>query len=459
MSSAHLPHLVIFTADQDIPSSTPSNSRRESTTNEERNYRSRPSLSLVGKVSPRSVALHLLTEIDDLSVLLMNTPPAMLVIEHEGGQDQARETVKEILKRIRGAGTQSAKRTFVVLWSVRASKDARERSYCKGINMITDQIPNILNVLSTIQVHYAASMQQKFGFNGSPTIAGTPDTSASARLFPCPFCGITLPLHHLHTHVPLFHIQEPNGTVCSICKDTVANLPKHLTESHSSMGSRMGLSPTEAASLRRGSSESSSQLVGRKQRQPVFVLAVIRRPRDGKFLMVDEVASQGWWLPGGGVDVGEDIVRAAERECMEETGIEVEITGVLRVEYTPSSHGFRLRIILYGEPKDPTQKPKAIPDIESAAACWVSADHIGEHIPLRGREPATWFPYLTRGGAIWPLTLLAHEKDDCVYMKDPFGRDGKPKQGLADTASLKESIMEIDGGRRLSAASNDVPDF
>lgn len=38
-----------------------------------------------------------------------------------------------------------------------------------------------------------------------------------------------------------------------------------------------------------------------------------------------------WTLPAGFVDAGEDPVRAAERECLEETGLRVEVTRLLDV--------------------------------------------------------------------------------------------------------------------------------
>lgn len=38
-----------------------------------------------------------------------------------------------------------------------------------------------------------------------------------------------------------------------------------------------------------------------------------------------------WTLPAGFVDAGEDPARAAERECLEETGLHVRITGLIDV--------------------------------------------------------------------------------------------------------------------------------
>jgi ADP-ribose pyrophosphatase YjhB (NUDIX family) len=38
-----------------------------------------------------------------------------------------------------------------------------------------------------------------------------------------------------------------------------------------------------------------------------------------------------WTLPAGFVDAGEDPARAAERECLEETGLQVRVTGLAGV--------------------------------------------------------------------------------------------------------------------------------
>lgn len=56
--------------------------------------------------------------------------------------------------------------------------------------------------------------------------------------------------------------------------------------------------------------------------------------KDGKVLLARRGINPGrgrWTLPAGFVDAGEDPARAAERECLEEAGIQVKVTGLLTV--------------------------------------------------------------------------------------------------------------------------------
>jgi 8-oxo-dGTP pyrophosphatase MutT (NUDIX family) len=62
-------------------------------------------------------------------------------------------------------------------------------------------------------------------------------------------------------------------------------------------------------------------------------VVVCRDPKTGKWLAVDESRNRGWWLPAGAVDAGENFVQAAHRETMEEAGIEINLLGILRVDY------------------------------------------------------------------------------------------------------------------------------
>jgi ADP-ribose pyrophosphatase YjhB (NUDIX family) len=56
--------------------------------------------------------------------------------------------------------------------------------------------------------------------------------------------------------------------------------------------------------------------------------------QDGKVLLVRRGINPNrgmWTLPAGFVDAGEDPVHAAERECLEEAGIQVKVSGLITV--------------------------------------------------------------------------------------------------------------------------------
>ena len=64
------------------------------------------------------------------------------------------------------------------------------------------------------------------------------------------------------------------------------------------------------------------------------VAAAILIEQDGRVLLVrrtNEPFRGLWTLPAGFIDAGEDPARAAERECLEETGLSVRVMRVLDV--------------------------------------------------------------------------------------------------------------------------------
>ncbi|HEX7394236.1 MAG TPA: NUDIX hydrolase [Anaerolineaceae bacterium] len=64
------------------------------------------------------------------------------------------------------------------------------------------------------------------------------------------------------------------------------------------------------------------------------VAAAVLVERDGQVLLTQRAGEpfQGLWaLPAGFVDAREDPARAAERECLEETGLVVHVTGLLEL--------------------------------------------------------------------------------------------------------------------------------
>ena len=61
----------------------------------------------------------------------------------------------------------------------------------------------------------------------------------------------------------------------------------------------------------------------------------------GEILMIRRSDNDNWAVPGGAMDLGESMPDAAIRETLEETGVQVEITGLIGI-YTDPRH-----VILY----------------------------------------------------------------------------------------------------------------
>ncbi|WP_433163251.1 NUDIX hydrolase [Kribbella sp. CA-247076] len=57
----------------------------------------------------------------------------------------------------------------------------------------------------------------------------------------------------------------------------------------------------------------------------------------GRILLIRRTDNGNWALPGGGMDLGETIVQAAEREVLEETGVRCRVTGLVGI-YTNPRH-------------------------------------------------------------------------------------------------------------------------
>ncbi|PNH05415.1 hypothetical protein TSOC_008317, partial [Tetrabaena socialis] len=146
----------------------------------------------------------------------------------------------------------------------------------------------------------------------------------------CPWCGLQgLSALELWRHQPLYHIHERDRvhTSCPICSKHTSRLTRHISLHH-------GAEP------------------GEDERTGVYALAVVRRPTDGKFLLVQasggrdrsgvhcprhpsdgsvlhvlqERYREGYWLPGGGVNSGESLRQGAMRESLEEAGSNIVVS-------------------------------------------------------------------------------------------------------------------------------------
>ena len=101
-----------------------------------------------------------------------------------------------------------------------------------------------------------------------------------------------------------------------------------------------------------------------------------------------------WTLPAGFVDAGEDPVRAIERECLEETGLHVQVLGLLDVlAGQEHSRGAHILIVYRVSVLSGTARPGMMP------TRWLSS---------RATSSPSW-PFQLPGG-FWKSPSLSHSR-------------------------------------------------
>ena len=109
----------------------------------------------------------------------------------------------------------------------------------------------------------------------------------------------------------------------------------------------------------------------------VAVTAAVRNKND-ELLMIERTDNGLWALPGGAQDLGESVVEAARREVREETGIDVEVTGLSGI-YSDPRHVIayddgevrqEFSLCFHAKPVGGNLRPSS----ESREARWVSPD-------------------------------------------------------------------------------------
>lgn len=115
---------------------------------------------------------------------------------------------------------------------------------------------------------------------------------------------------------------------------------------------------------------------------PAAVAVVARE--DGAVLLIRRTDNGNWALPGGAIEMNESVADTAIRETFEETGIQVEITGLLGVYSDP-------RHIIHFTSNDEVRREFSIaltarpvggnptPSSESSEVRWVAPGDLADH--------------------------------------------------------------------------------
>jgi ADP-ribose pyrophosphatase YjhB (NUDIX family) len=122
----------------------------------------------------------------------------------------------------------------------------------------------------------------------------------------------------------------------------------------------------------------------------------------GEILLIRRTDNDNWALPGGAIDLGESLPDAAVRETAEETGIRVEVTGLVGI-YTDPRH-----VVLYTSNHEVRQEFSVVltarpvsgeptPSDESREVRWVSPDAVGS-LPMDRSMQMRIDHYLTGNG-------------------------------------------------------------
>lgn len=108
------------------------------------------------------------------------------------------------------------------------------------------------------------------------------------------------------------------------------------------------------------------------------VAAAVLVEHGGKVLLVqraNEPFRGLWTLPAGFVNADEDPARAAERECAEETGLAVQVTGILEIRYgREHPRGADFVIFYRGQAAAPGETLR--PDDDAQDARWFSRSEL-----------------------------------------------------------------------------------
>ena len=116
-----------------------------------------------------------------------------------------------------------------------------------------------------------------------------------------------------------------------------------------------------------------------------YIVAAVIFNENKEVLMIQEAkpsCAGKWYLPAGRMEAGEDVAEAAQREVLEETGLEFEVSTLLSVE---SATGSWFMFVVTGTVTAGRLKTLADADSESLQAKWIVISDLTD-LPLRARD-------------------------------------------------------------------------
>lgn len=132
--------------------------------------------------------------------------------------------------------------------------------------------------------------------------------------------------------------------------------------------------------------------------------------QEGRYLLIKEskeACRNKWFLPGGRAMPDESMIQAAVRESKEESGLDVELTGLLfldqLIDSDPTKSGNRIRFVFLGKPIGGALKQSE--DEHSMCAGWFSEAEAAR-LELRSPFVLDILKMLRENPAILPISRV-----------------------------------------------------
>ena len=179
-------------------------------------------------------------------------------------------------------------------------------------------------------------------------------------------------------------------------------------------------------------------------------VVVVCRNSEGKWLAVKHKETKTWQLIDGVVVPPESHLQTATRVTFEKTGIDIELKGILRIEYSitkgPIEH---VKIVFYAEPESKNQIPNLEVNDYGYESQWISTSKVTELLAQKSenQEMLQWIPYLENRGTIYPLLLLANESTKRVPISSKdvikLNKELNPTKKYSDPQQLLEFLIAL----------------